>query len=127
MHRLIVSTSVTLALAAVPAGAQDKAAEPAFKLRCASTSTQMLPKGNAGAGKIEFRVEVDPAGQSVMLDGQKRPAKIDKDEVVFSGGDDAAISISRSMKRFGVIAPIKGVPAEDSRKYLYYRGECKAV
>ena len=37
------------------------------------------------------------------------------------------VSISRSRKRFGVIAPIMGVARDDSRKYLYYQGDCKAA
>ncbi len=82
---------------AVPLQAADKADAP-FKLRCTSTSTKSLPRGNAAAGKIAF-----------------------------GGVDDAAISISRSMKRFGAIMPIKGLPADDSRKYLFYQGECKAA
>jgi hypothetical protein len=61
------------------------------------------------------------------IDGKKRSAMVDANEVAFSLSDDSAASISRSMKTFGIIVPIKGVPSEDSRKYLYYQGTCKAL
>jgi len=119
--------TAALLLASAPVFAQDKKADPAFKWRCTSSSTQMLPKGNAGAGKLEFVAEVDPAGQSVSIEGKRRPAKIDAVEIAFGGADDAVFSISRSRKTFGSIMPIKGVPNDDSRKYLYFKGECKAA
>jgi hypothetical protein len=125
--KLLIPAVVTFAIAAIPAFAADKGADSAFKWTCISSSTQTLPKGNAGAGKIEFTVEVDPAAQNVTIDGKKHSAKIDKAEVAFGLNEDAVVSISRSRKRFGVIAPIMGVARDDSRKYLYYQGECKAA
>jgi hypothetical protein len=127
MKRPLVAALVTFAFASIPSLAADKDADPAFKWTCISSSTQTLPKGNAGAGKIEFTVEVDPAAQSVTIEGKKRSAKIDKAEVAFGMNEEAVVSISRSRKRFGVIAPIMGVARDDSRKYLYYQGECKAA
>ena len=124
---LLVPAFVALATTIHPSLAADKAADPAYKMRCTSTSTKSLPRGSAGAGSIEFTVEVDPAAQSVVVDGKKRSAKIDQYEVAFADGDSSSASISRSMKTFGVVVSIDAVPHGDSRKYLYYQGKCKAA
>ena len=122
---LLVPTLV--ALMAIPSLAQDKKPEAGFKMHCTSDTTKTLPKGNAGAGKVDFVAEVDPAGQSVTIEGKKRPAKIDPTEIAFGGSEDAVFSISRSRKTFGMVGPIKGLPNDDSRKYLYFTGTCKAA
>lgn len=122
-----ITAFLTLALAAVPSFAQEKVpVDSAFKLKCLSNSTKFLPRGSAGAGNTEFTVEVDPAGQSVVLNGaEKHAAKIDKYEVAF-GVEDKSASISRSTKNFGLVVPVRDLPAGDSRKYLYYTGKCEA-
>jgi hypothetical protein len=117
---------MALAIAAGPCDAADNA-DPAFELRCASTRTKALPKGMAGAGSMKFTIRVDPATQTVLLDGGRHAAKIDRYEIAFAAGDAASVSISRSMRQFGAIVPIKDLPQADSRKYLYFQGNCEAV
>ena len=129
-RRIAIPAALLATCIAAPAHGQAPAAkataDPPFMVQCASNSTRMLPKGNAGAGKVEFEVRVDPAAQSVTVEGgEKRKATIDQYEVWFKASSGDVISISRSMKTFRLVVPIK--EAEDSRKYLLFEGPCKIL
>jgi hypothetical protein len=89
---------------------------------CASKSTKFLPKGNAAAGSLKFSLQADPAAQSVSVEGEKRPGKIDKYEIWFEASAGAIVSISRMTKTFRVVFPIEG--GADSRRYLLHEGTC---
>ena len=78
----------------------------------------------AGCGARDL--DVDPAGKQVTVDGtDKRKATIDKFEVWFKNPDGNVISISRSTKTWRLVVPIE--KADDSRKYLYFEGDCKLL
>jgi hypothetical protein len=124
MRIAFVSIFVASTLGA-PAFAADEADAP-FKWRCASTSIKALPKGGAGAGGTDFTVAVDPAAKSVTVNGDKKyAAKIDPYEVAFSAGGDHSVSISRSMKTFGMIVVVTGLPSGEPPVFLFYQGPCK--
>jgi len=125
MNRSAAFVSTIVAMVLVTQSSFAQAADPAFKFNCVSNSIKALPNGRAGAGKTEFFVEADPASQTVTINGNKKyKAKIDKIEVAFAA-DDHSISISRSMKTFGMIVPVTGLASGEPGVYLYYTGECK--
>ena len=121
--------SFLLLAAGLPVSAQQppQTPEPAFKMQCVSTLTRMLPKGNAGAGSVDFTFEADPAGQRVTVKGEKRAAKIEKSEISFRGANGPMVSINRATGKFHIVDPIRDADPSDSRQYVYYEGNCKKV
>ena len=117
---VLVGAGMITAVQAQAQAAKDR--DPPFKMDCVSKSTKFLPKGNAAAGSVKFSVEVDPAAQSVSVEGAKRPGKVDKFEIWFEAATGNIVSISRTTKTFRVVSPIKD--GSDSRRYLLHEGAC---
>ncbi len=129
IRRIEISAALLGACIATNAHAQapvSKEADPAFRMQCQSRSVKSLPRGNAAVGNIKFALHVDPAAQQVIVDiTDKRKAAIDKFEVWFKAPDGNVISISRSTKTWRLVVPIE--KADDSRKYLYFEGDCQLL
>ena len=73
------------------------------------------------AGPIGFTERRNPAAPRIA----QRKATIDKFEVWFKAPDGNVVSISRSTKTWRLVVPIEKV--DDSRKYLYFEGDCKPL
>lgn len=122
----IVGLGIALTAHAQAPAPKEAAADAPFKMQCQSRSVKQLPRGNAGVGDIKFDLDVDPAGQQVTVDGtDKRKATVDKFEVWFKTPDGNVISISRSTKTWRLLVPIEKF--DDSRKYMYFEGDCKVL
>jgi hypothetical protein len=87
---------------------------------------KQLPRGNAGVGNIKFDLAADPAAQQVTVDGtDKRKATIDKFEVWFRRRTATSSASRARRKTWRLVVTIDKV--DDSRKYMYFEGDCKLL
>jgi hypothetical protein len=128
--RVHVIAALSIAVAAMPVAAQQGSTKPSsakesapFVYRCLGNA-RILPQGLAGASKLDWHFQVEPARHLVVMGGKEVAAEIDQYRVSFPSDDNHWISITRSNGRFNLVVPIKN-PDHKRPEYLLYEGVCK--